>query len=66
MKLPMFKRLATDVAPPIAALLAFTACALALGLLMEVCGANHSLQHWGQSIRMKLDPSFPRDDFSQF
>jgi hypothetical protein len=39
MKLPMFKRLATDVAPPIAALLAFTACALALGLLMEVCGA---------------------------
>ena len=33
MKLPMFKRLATDVAPPIAALLAFTVCVLALGLI---------------------------------
>ena len=40
MKLPMFKRLATDVAPPFAALLAFIACALALGLLMEVCGSQ--------------------------
>ena len=66
MKLPMFKRLATDVAPPIAALLAFTACALALGLLMEVCGANHSLQHWGQSLHNQLDPSFQRNDFSLF
>ena len=61
MNLTMFKRLATDVAPPIAALLAFTACALALGLLMEVCGANHSLQHWGQSLHTHLNPTFPRD-----
>jgi len=66
MKLPMFKRLATDVAPPIAALLAFTAFALALGLLMEVSGANHALQHWGQSLQIRLDPSFPRDGFSPF
>ena len=66
MKLPMFKRLATDVAPPIAALLAFTVCALALGLLMEISGANRALRHWGQSLHSKLDPSFPRNDFSQF
>lgn len=66
MKQPMFKRLATDVAPPIAALLAFAVCALALGLLLEVSGANHALQYWGQSIHNKLDPSFPRDDFSLF
>jgi hypothetical protein len=65
MKLPMFKRLATDVAPPIAALLAFVVCALALGLLMNVTGANHALQHWGQSLQNKLDPSSPRDEFSQ-
>ena len=65
MKLPMFKRLATDVAPPTAALLAFVVCALALGLLMNVTGANHALQQWGQSLQNKLDPSFPRDDFSQ-
>ncbi len=65
MKLPMFKRLATDVAPPIAALLAFVVCALALGLLMNATGVNHALQQWGQSLHNKLDPSFPRDDFSQ-
>jgi phage tail protein X len=65
MKLPMFKRLATDVAPQFAALLAFVVCALALGLLMNVTGANHALQHWGQSLQNKLDPSFPRDEFSQ-
>jgi hypothetical protein len=64
MKLPMFKRLATDVAPPITALLAFAVCAMALGLLMEVSGANHALQHRGQSLQIKLDPSFPRDGFS--
>jgi hypothetical protein len=66
MKLPMFKRLATDVAPPIAALLAFTAFALALGLLMEVSGANRALQHWGQSLQIRLDPSFPRGGLSPF
>ena len=66
MKLPMFKRLATDVAPPIAALLAFTVCALALVVLMEVSGANRALQHWVQSLQIKLDPSFPRDGFSPF
>jgi hypothetical protein len=65
MNLTMFKRLATDVAPPIAALLAFILCSLALGLLMKVTGANHALQHWGLSLQNKLDPSFPRDDFSQ-
>ena len=61
MKLPMFKRLATDVAPPIAALLAFTVCVLALGLLMEVSGASRVLQHSGQSLQITLDPSSPRD-----
>jgi hypothetical protein len=66
MKLPMSKRLATDVAPPIAALLAFTVCALALGLLMEVSGANHALQYWGQFLQIKLDSSFPRDGFSPY
>jgi hypothetical protein len=66
MNLTMFKRLATDVAPPIAALLAFTVCALALGLLMEISGANRALRHCAQSLHSKLDPSFPRDDFSQF
>ena len=66
MNLTMFKRLATDVAPPIAALLAFTVCALAPGLLMEVSGANRALRHRGQSLHCNLDPSFPRDDFSQF
>jgi hypothetical protein len=66
MKLPMFKRLATDVAPPIAALLAFTVCVLALGLLMEVSGANRALQHSGESLQNKLDRSFPRDGSSPF
>jgi hypothetical protein len=66
MNLTMFKRLATDVAPPIAALLAFTVCALAFGVLMEISGANRALRHWGQSLHSKLDPSFPRNDFSQF
>ena len=66
MKLPMFKRLATDVAPPIAALLAFTVCVPALGLLMEVSGANRALQHTGQSLQITLDPSFPRDGSSPF
>jgi hypothetical protein len=64
MKPPMFKRLATDVAPPITALLAFTVCALGLGLLMEISGANPALQQWGQSLQIELDPSFPRDGFS--
>ena len=35
MNLTMFKRLATDVAPPIAALLAFIAFALAISLPLE-------------------------------
>ena len=61
MKLPMFKRLATDVAPPIAALLAFVAIALAISLLLEMTGANHALQHWGQSLHTNLNPTFPRD-----
>ena len=61
MKLPMFKRLATDVAPPIAALLAFVAIALAISLLLEMTGANHPLQHWIQSLHTHLNPTFPRD-----
>jgi hypothetical protein len=65
MNLTMFKRLATDVAPPIAALLAFTVCALALGLLMFL-EPMVRCDIWGQSPHTNLDPSFPRDDFSQF
>ena len=61
MNLTMFKRLATDVAPPIAALLAFVAIALAISLLLEMTGANHDLQHWGQSLHTHLNPTFPRD-----
>jgi hypothetical protein len=62
MKQPMFKRLATDVAPPIAALLAFVVCALALGYLMQASGAMQEIQRYGHSLHNKLDPSFPRDD----
>jgi len=61
MNLTMFKRLATDVAPPIAALLAFVAIALAISLLLEKTGAKHTLQHWGQSLHTNLNPTFPRD-----
>ena len=61
MKLPMFKRLATDVAPPIAALLAFVAIALAISLLLGAAGATHALQHWGQSLHTHSNPTFPRD-----
>jgi hypothetical protein len=61
MNLTMFKRLATDVAPPIAALLAFVAIALAISLLLEMIGANHALRHWGQSLHTHLNPTFPRD-----
>jgi hypothetical protein len=61
MNLTMFKRLATDVAPPIAALLAFVAIALAISLLLGVTGATHALQHWGQSLHTHLNPTFPRD-----
>jgi hypothetical protein len=60
MKQPMFKHLATRVAPPIAALLAFVVCALALGT--QVSGAMQEIQRYGQSLHSKLDPSFPRDD----
>ena len=62
MKQPMFKHLPTDVAPPIAALLAFGVCALALGYLMQVSGAMQEIQRYGQSLHNKLDPSFPRKE----
>jgi hypothetical protein len=61
MNLTMFKPLAIDVAPPIAALLAFVAIALAISLLLEMIGATHALQHWGQSLHTHLNPTFPRD-----
>lgn len=61
MKLPMFKRLATEVAPPTAALLALAVCALALGYLMEVTGAMQAIHNWGQSLHSRSDPTFPRD-----
>jgi len=61
MNLTMFKRLVTDVAPLIAALLAFAACALTISLLLEMTGADHALQHWGQSLHTNLNPTFPRD-----
>ena len=61
MNLTMFKRLATDVAPPIAALPAFVAIALPISLLPGVPGATHALQHWGQSLHTHLNPTFPRD-----
>ena len=61
MNLTMFKRLATDVAPPIAALLVFVAIALAISLLLEMTGATQPLQHWGQSLHTYLNPTFPRD-----
>ena len=61
MNLTMFKRLATDVAPPIAALLVFVAIALATSLLLEMTGATQALQHWGQSLHTHLNPTFPRD-----
>ena len=61
MNLTMFKHLATDVAPPIAALLAFVAIALAISLLLEMTGVTHALQHWGQSLHTHLNPTFPRD-----
>jgi len=61
MNLTMFKRLATDVAPPIAALLAFVAIALTISLLLEMTAANHALHNWGQSLHTNLNPSFPRD-----
>jgi hypothetical protein len=62
----MFKHLSTDVAPPIAALLAYVVCVLALGYLMQVTGATQAIQHCGQSLHDGLDPSFPRDDFNTF
>jgi hypothetical protein len=62
MKQPMFKHLATDVAPPIAALLAFVVCAMALGYLMQVSGAMQEIQRYGHSLHSKVAPSFPRDD----
>ena len=61
MSLTMFKPLATDVAPPIAALLAFVAIALAISLLLGVTGATHALEHWGQYLHTHLNPTFPRD-----
>jgi hypothetical protein len=61
MNLTMFKRLATDVAPPIAALLAFVAIALAISLLLEMTGDHPALQHWGQSLHTNVNPTFPRD-----
>jgi hypothetical protein len=61
MNLTMFKPLATDVAPPIAALLASVAIALTISLLLEMIGATHALQHWGQSLHTHLNPTFPRD-----
>jgi hypothetical protein len=61
MNLTMFKRLATDVASPIAALLVFVAILLAISLLLEMTGAIDALQHWGQSLQTHLNPTFPRE-----
>jgi hypothetical protein len=61
MNLTMLKGLATEVAPPTAALLAVVAIALAISLLLEMTGATHALQHWGQSPHTQLNPTFPRD-----
>ena len=62
MNLTMFKRLATDVAPPIAALLAFVAIALAISAATGDDRSHPCCFSIGANpFTPDLNPTFPRD-----